>query len=69
MKNILLTFDYELFLGKDSGDIYKTLIQLEEDKINKNDFIKKALIQASKFTWENCANKTLEIYKKYLDEQ
>jgi|SaaInl8_200m_RNA_FD_contig_121_75080_length_9522_multi_5_in_0_out_0_3 hypothetical protein len=25
-KNILLTYDYELFLGKDSGDLYTTLI-------------------------------------------
>ena len=25
-KSILLTYDYELFLGVDSGDIYNTLI-------------------------------------------
>lgn len=58
-----------LYIEPTFDDIYKTLIQLEEDKINKVDFIKKALIQANKFTWENCANNTLEIYKKYVNEQ
>lgn len=34
------------------------------DKYYTDELIKKGLIQASKFTWEKCAEKTLEVYKK-----
>lgn len=45
----------------------KYMEQFENGGIDKDDVIGKCLAQANKFSWEQCARQTIEVYKKYLD--
>lgn len=42
----------------------KSIIELLENKSLREELIKKGYNQVDKYTWEECASKTLEIYKK-----
>lgn len=50
----------------DTNDIRKKLKNLMEDKKLREELIKKGFEQAKKFSWEKCANQTVEVYKSLL---
>ncbi len=59
--------DSASFFDPKSPDSIKEKIEnLVYSKENKEKFINKAYRQIKKFTWENCANNTLDIYKKII---
>ncbi len=47
----------------DIEDIKKKLKMVMEDKIIREELVKKGLIQVKKFSWEKCATETAKIYK------
>jgi glycosyltransferase involved in cell wall biosynthesis len=48
-------------------DIKSTIEKVFSSKIIRNEMIAKGLKQSVKFTWEYCANQTLNVYKKVLE--
>lgn len=51
---------------EDTADIEKKLVLVMEDNKLRNDLIKKGLERAKNFSWEKCAEETLEVYRKVL---
>lgn len=45
---------------------YTTILNTLSNENLKSDMRRKGIIQASKFSWENCARETLEVYKSLL---
>lgn len=52
---------------EDIDSITRIMSQFENKELNIELIKKKSISQASKFTWEVCANKTIEVYRKCLD--
>jgi glycosyltransferase involved in cell wall biosynthesis len=50
------------------GSIYNALKAFEDNTINREDMVQKGLAHAKQFTWERCAQKTIEIYMKLLED-
>lgn len=51
----------------EEDEISEKLIALAGNKYNLDIFSKRSLLQAKKFSWENCASQTIEVYEKYLN--
>jgi alpha-1,3-rhamnosyl/mannosyltransferase len=49
---------------KSVGEIYKAMKRVVEDPKLRADLIAKSLERAGKFSWQECARKTLELYKQ-----
>jgi len=59
--------DAASFFDPKSPDSIKEKIEnLVYSKENKEKFINEAYRQIKKFTWKNCANNTLDVYKKII---
>ena len=56
----------ELFNPNDIEEISNKMEKILYNKENKNILINKGLERSKLFSWEDCANKTLSIYKKCL---
>jgi glycosyltransferase involved in cell wall biosynthesis len=54
------------FDPKSPQDLATKLQQLLDDKTLRKDLIKKGQAQVKKYSWHDCAAKTLEVYKKIL---
>lgn len=52
---------------EDINSMTRIMSQFENKELNIELIKKKSISQASKFTWEACANKTIEVYQKCLD--
>ncbi len=50
----------------DVTSIYHGIVKLLEDDVFCENAAQEGVKHAAKFTWENCANQTLEVYKKVL---
>ena len=48
--------------------IYNALRVFENNDIDRTELIQKGLAHAKQFTWEKCAQKTVDVYMKLLDE-
>jgi len=53
---------------KEPKSLLNVLERFENNKINKKLYIKKGLEHVKKFTWENTALKTIEVYKQCLGD-
>jgi glycosyltransferase involved in cell wall biosynthesis len=56
----------EYFDPKNIYDIRLSIERVYSSQLLRNKMIAKGLKQSAKFTWENCANQTLSVYKKVL---
>lgn len=52
---------------EDIDSMTQIMSQFENKELDIESIKKKSILQASKFTWEACANKTIEVYRKCLD--
>lgn len=52
----------------EENTIYDAFVAFENGNINRDDLIKKGLKHVKQFTWEKCAQKTIDVYLKLLDE-
>lgn len=52
---------------EDKDGIRKTIRELMENKRIREKMIKKGFLQAKKFTWEKCANETVNVYHKLME--
>jgi len=53
-----------LFDPNDEDDLYQQILKILEDPIFRSSVIQKGKERAKTFTWEQCAEKTLSIYKE-----
>ena len=54
------------FNPENSSDIISKINLLIDDQSLREDLISKGIVQAKKYNWWECANKTLSVYKKVL---
>jgi glycosyltransferase involved in cell wall biosynthesis len=55
-----------LFDPFDKNDLAENILRVLNDKNLRKDLIVKGLKQAKQFTWEKCAEQTIDIYRKTL---
>lgn len=52
---------------EDSDSMTRIMAQFENKELDIESLKRNSILQASKFTWETCAHKTIEVYRKCLD--
>lgn len=60
--------DAVMYIEPSIDNLISTMEKFENGSVEREKMIQDGLIQAKKFTWQQCANKTLEIYSKLLEE-
>tara|TARA_B100001540_G_C15815291_1_gene646891 strand:+ start:1928 stop:3016 length:1089 start_codon:yes stop_codon:yes gene_type:complete len=54
------------FDPQDYEDIKNTMEKFINNTTDRNEIIQKGILNSQKYTWENCANKTLKVYKEVI---
>lgn len=59
--------DAAIYVDPDDEDaMIEIMEQFEQQTLKKSDYSERCIAQASKFSWERCAEQTIEVYKQLL---